>query len=47
MSSTFIRTFMPCHLEMARKGLKALKVLKDLKAVKLALPSMARLKMET
>ena len=40
-------TFMPCHLEMARRGLSALNVLSDLRAVKLALPSMARLKMDT
>ena len=38
---------MPCHLEIALKGLNALKVLKDLKAVRLELPSTARLKTET
>ena len=38
---------MPCHLEIALKGLKALKVLNDLKAVRFELPSTARLKTET
>ena len=40
-------TFIPCHLEMALSGLKALKVLNDLNAVKLALPSTAKLRIET
>lgn len=46
LSTSFI-TFIPCHLEMALSGLKALKVLNDRKAVRLALPSMAKLKMDT
>ena len=42
-----IDTFIPCHLEIALRGRKALNVLKDLRAVKFALPSIARLKMDT
>ena len=38
---------MPCHLEMALSGLSALSVLSDLSAVGLALPSTAKLKMDT
>ena len=38
---------MPCHLEMALSGLSALSVLSDLSAVRLALPSTAKLKMDT
>jgi hypothetical protein len=38
---------MPCHLEIALKGLRARSVLSDLSAVKLALPSTAKLKIET
>jgi hypothetical protein len=38
---------MPCHLDMARKGRNALKVLRDRKAVRLELPSTAKLRTET
>ena len=44
---TSLITFMPCQREMARRGRRARKVLSDLRAVKFALPSMAKLKMET
>lgn len=40
-------TFIPCHREMARKGLNALNVLKDLSADKLAESSTATLMTET
>ena len=40
-------TFIPCHLDIALRGRKALKVLKDLKAVRLELPSTARLRTDT
>ena len=42
-----LHTFIPCHLEMALSGLNARNVLNDLKAVRLALPSIAKLRMET
>ncbi len=47
ISNINLITFIPCHLEMALSGLKALKVLNDLNAVKLALPSTAKLRIET
>ena len=40
-------TFMPCHREIARNGRSALRVLKDLKDVRLELSSTAKLRMET
>ena len=40
-------TFIPCQREMALRGLRALKVLRLLKAVRLELPSTARLTTET
>ncbi len=42
-----ILAFIPCHLEMALSGLSALKVLRERRAVRLALPSIARLRMDT
>ena len=42
-----ITTFIPCHREIARKGRNALKVLRDRKAVRLELPSTAKLRTET
>ena len=43
----YLPTFIPCHLEMALSGLNALKVLNDLKAVRLALLSKTKLRIET
>merc|ERR1712029_447024 len=43
----FTTIFIPCHLEIALSGLKALNVLNDLKAVKLALLSRTKLRIET
>ncbi len=40
-------TFIPCHLEMALRGRRARSVLSDLSAVRLALPSTAKLNIET
>ncbi len=42
-----MRTFIPCHLEIALSGLRARSVLSDLSAVRFALPSIARLRMDT
>ena len=47
MFGVFFCTFMPCHREMALSGLNARSVLRDRSAVRLALPSMAKLSMET
>lgn len=38
---------MPCHLEMALRGRRALRVLRDLKAVRFELPSTAKLSTDT
>lgn len=43
----FLFTFIPCHREMALSGRKARKVLSDLKAVKFALDSKTRLRIDT
>ena len=40
-------TFIPCQREMALRGLRALKVRRLLKAVRLELPSTARLTTDT
>ena len=40
-------TFIPCHRDIARKGRRALRVLRDLKAVRFELPSTAKLRTET
>ena len=40
-------TFIPCQREMALRGLRALKVRRLLKAVKLEFPSTARLTTDT
>ena len=46
-SNKNLPTFIPCHLEMALSGLNALNVLNDLKAVRLALLSKTKLRIET
>merc|ERR1719330_88149 len=43
----FTTIFIPCHREMALKGLRALRVLRDRNAVRVEFPSTARLMTET
>ena len=43
----FTTIFMPCHLDIALNGLKARRVRSERNAVRFALPSIAKLKIET
>ena len=40
-------TFIPCHRDIARRGRKARRVRNERRAVRFALPSMAKLRMDT
>ena len=42
-----LRTFMPCHRDIARNGLSARRVRNERSAVRFALPSIARLRIDT
>ena len=43
----FTTIFMPCHRDIALNGLKARRVRSERNAVRFALPSIAKLKIET